>query len=238
MNDPRITPIAIVPFGIVNAFLLTTSHGAVLIDTGLPGAAPKIEVALTANGLTWADLRLIVVTHGHIDHAGSAARVRALSGAPILLHPADIPFCNGARKPVLRPTGLAARLFKATGVPLRDYRPFDPDLLAEDDGGDLTPYGLPGRTVFTPGHTPGSISVLLDDGTVFAADLLASGILLGGLILRNRAKRPPFEENPAQVAAALENLLALGGKTFHLGHGGPLDAPRVARHAARLRRLG
>ena len=85
MPGDTITTIPILPYGMVNAFLLRTDSGAVLIDTGLPGSERKVEMALLANGLGWSDLKLIAVTHGHIDHAGSAKRIRDLSGAPILL---------------------------------------------------------------------------------------------------------------------------------------------------------
>ena len=86
MTRPRIIPIPVLPLGMVNAFLLVAPGGAVLVDAGLPGSAKKIRRALAATGLTLEDLKLIVVTHGHIDHAGEAKVLRDLSGAPILMH--------------------------------------------------------------------------------------------------------------------------------------------------------
>ena len=86
----------------------------------------------------------------------------------------------------------------------------------------------------TPGHTPGSLSVLLDDGAVLAGDLAASGILLGGIALKGRPKPPPFEEDPLQVARSLKFLLSKGAKRFYLGHGGPLDAGVIERYAGKL----
>ncbi|MCW1932754.1 MBL fold metallo-hydrolase [Pararhodobacter zhoushanensis] len=70
---------------------------------------------------------------------------------------------------------------------------------------------------------------------MIAGDLLASGILLGGIALRGRPKSPPFEEDRAAVAASLRRLLAMGCETFYLGHGGPLPAAAVRRHIERLR---
>ena len=84
MFQAQIITIPILPFGMVNAHLIRSQAGCVLIDTGIPGSENKIGKALTEHGLTFRDIKLIVVTHAHTDHAGSAARVRELSGAPIL----------------------------------------------------------------------------------------------------------------------------------------------------------
>jgi glyoxylase-like metal-dependent hydrolase (beta-lactamase superfamily II) len=80
------------------------------------------------------------------------------------------------------------------------------------------------HVVATPGHTP----VVLNDGRVFAGDLLASGILLGGIALKDRPKQPPYKQDTIAVAKSLQHLLSLVGKSFYLGHGGPLSASRRA----------
>jgi glyoxylase-like metal-dependent hydrolase (beta-lactamase superfamily II) len=133
------------------------------------------------------------------------------------------------------PTGLSARLFYRTKLILEPYAPFTPDILLEDGQTlALDSYGVPGRVEPTPGHTRGSISVLLEGGDALVGDLLASGILIGGIAMNGRARRPPFEDNPHAVAAALCRLLAEGSTSFHVGHGGPVPALEVSRHAQRL----
>ncbi|GAB2183892.1 MBL fold metallo-hydrolase [Roseibium sp. LAB1] len=234
MSEIQIHSIPILPFGMVNAFLMTSAGGAVLVDTGLPGSERKIGKVLSKAGCSFADLKLIVVTHGHIDHAGSAARVRKLSGAPIVLHEGDLPYCQG-KAPRLRPSGLFGHLFKITGAIERPFPTVEPDiLLTADQTLDLSAYGLAGEILPTPGHTPGSLSVLLADGSVIAGDLAASGILLGGIALKGRPKPPPFEESQARVASSLKFLLSKGAKRFYLGHGGPLDARVIERYAGKL----
>ena len=66
--------------------------GCILVDAGIPGSERKIAKVLTRHGLSMKDIKLIVVTHAHVDHAGSAARLRKLSGAPILAHRDDADF--------------------------------------------------------------------------------------------------------------------------------------------------
>ncbi|TYC64695.1 MBL fold metallo-hydrolase [Stappia sp. BW2] len=234
MSEIQIHAIPILPFGMVNAFLLTSTDGAVLVDTGLPDSERKIGKGLSKAGCSLAGLKLIVVTHGHIDHAGSAARIRKLSGAPIVLHEGDLPYCQG-RAPLLRPSGPFGRLFKMTGAIERPFAKVEPDiLLSADQTLDLSAYGLTGEVLPTPGHTPGSLSVLLADGTVIAGDLAASGILLGGIAFKGWPKPPPFEEDTIEVARSLKLLLSKGAKRFYLGHGGPLDARAIERYAGKL----
>jgi glyoxylase-like metal-dependent hydrolase (beta-lactamase superfamily II) len=97
--------------------------------------------------------------------------------------------------------------------------------------------GFPLKIIHTPGHTPGSVSVLMENNRVIAGDLAASGVLLGGIALRSEPKQPPFEEDTKAVAISLELLLQRGCKTFYLGHGGPLNADRINEHVSALRRV-
>lgn len=88
MSTVQIIRIPILPLGMVNSFLTVSPEAIVLIDAGLPGTEVKIGAALARIGRRFEDISLIVITHGHIDRAGNAARLRELSGAPIVLQPA------------------------------------------------------------------------------------------------------------------------------------------------------
>jgi hydroxyacylglutathione hydrolase len=100
---------------------------------------------------------------------------------------------------------------------------------------NLAPFGVDGIVRHTGGHTPGSISVELSSQDALVGDLIASGILLGGIALTGRAMRPPFEDDPLTVANELERLVREGAKRFYMGHGGPLEAAEILRPAWRLR---
>ena len=231
-----ITTIPVLRFGMLNAFIVTGPGGTILVDTGLPDSVGRIGRALQGEGIGWSDIKLVVVTHGHIDHAGSAAKIRKLSGAPVLYHTAETPYCTGT-KPTLRPTRLFGRLFRLTGVIERPFPPVEADIVMQGETFDLATLGLSGMVLHTPGHTSGSVSLLLPAGDALVGDLAASGILLGGIALRDRPERPPFEEDPHSAAGSLEKLLSMGAKRFYLGHGGPLEASAIGRHAKRLKKL-
>jgi glyoxylase-like metal-dependent hydrolase (beta-lactamase superfamily II) len=91
----RTVRIPILPLKIVNAHLLIGDKECLLIDAGLPRSAPKVEKILWKNGLLFKDIKAIVITHAHVDHAGGAAELREKSRAPILAHEDDLPITNG-----------------------------------------------------------------------------------------------------------------------------------------------
>jgi hydroxyacylglutathione hydrolase len=238
MNPPTIVRIPILPFGMVNAHLIVGDEGCVLVDTGLPGSHARIGRALAQRGRRFDDIRLIVVTHAHVDHAGAAARLRELSGAPILAHAADLDHYEQKKAMTFCETGWFGRLFMRTGLILQPFAPFRPDILLQDgEALDLRRYGIAGVARHTPGHTAGSLSVQLASGDALVGDLVASGILLGGIMRTGHAIRPPFEDDPRIVATELQRLVDAGMQRFFMGHGGPLPRAEVQRHARSLRGL-
>jgi glyoxylase-like metal-dependent hydrolase (beta-lactamase superfamily II) len=238
MESVRVVRVPILPLGMVNCHLLVGPQGCVLVDAGLPGSETKVRRVLRQMGLDYADIKLIVITHAHIDHAGAARKLAKLSGAPIVAHAGDLDYYQQKKPMRFCTTGWVSRVFLRTGLILRPYAPFTPSVLLQDGQTlDLRPYGLPGHVRHTPGHTAGSISIELEGGDAMVGDLLASGVMLGGLMRTGHARRPPFEDDPHQVADELQRLVDGGMQRFYLGHGGPLPATEVLRHAQVLRGL-
>ena len=238
MSSTEIIRIPILPLGMVNAHLIKSQAGAILVDAGIPGSERRIGRVLARNGLSFDDLKLIVVTHAHTDHAGSAARLRALSGAPILAHEDDADFYSRKAPMTFCPTSGFGRFFLKTPLPHEPYEGFTPDIMMRNgDTVSLQDYGVDGVVRHTGGHTPGSIAVELASDDVLVGDLVASGILIGGIAFTGHAIRPPFEDDPQTVARELERMVEGGAKRFYMGHGGPLGADEVGRHATVLSKL-
>jgi glyoxylase-like metal-dependent hydrolase (beta-lactamase superfamily II) len=219
----------------VNAFLVRSESGCVLVDTGIPCSEGKNARVLVRHGLFFQDIKLVIVTHAHTDHAGSAARLRQLSGAPILAHQDDVEFYS--RKEPMRycPTGWFGRIFIKTPLPHEPYEGFVPDIMInKGDALNLLDFGIEGIVRHKAGHTPGSIALELASRDALVGDLVASGILLGGILFTGRAMRPPFEDDPRTVARELTRMVRGGAKRFYMGHGRPLEATEVMRHAHSL----
>jgi len=230
--------IAIFPLGMINSFLLVNSQGCILIDAGLPDTEGKIDDVLKKLNLNFTDIKLIIITHAHIDHAGNTAKIKSLSGAQVIAHNGDLPYYTGEKKMHFCSTGWFGRLFSKTGAIQTPYDAFEPDiLLSSNDTFNLNQYGINGKVIATPGHTEGSISVVIDNDKAFVGDLISSGILLGGIVRTHKAKRPPFEDNPFQVSKELQSIADKGAETFFMGHGGPLPKKEVLRHIKKLKHL-
>lgn len=184
----------------VNCYLILGAKGCILIDTGLPGSESKIKRVLKNLGLSFKDIKLIIIIHAHVDHAGSAASLRELSGAPIVAHEDDLKHFTREVPMTFCPTGWFSHIFKSTGLILQPYTAFSPDiLLTNDEVMDINRFGIPGFVKHTPGHTAGSISVELATKDAMVGDLVASGILFGGIVRTKYAIRPPFEDDPHAV---------------------------------------
>ncbi|MFF7442085.1 MBL fold metallo-hydrolase [Streptomyces sp. NPDC008122] len=232
MSRTKIVPIPVLGKHAVNAYLLL-GRRPVIVDAGTPGSAGTIRDHIVRHGVDPADVALIVITHGHIDHFGSAAELHRLTGAPLAGHVADlVPYRSGRVRLPYLPTGPMGRVMDRNKKLHVRAEPFDPHLLVEGET-DLKDFGIEARIMPTPGHTAGSVSVLTDDGDLVAGDLVANSFM--GLI-PGRPANPPFHDDPQRNLASLRAMLALNPTALHVGHGTPLDPDRVRRWAAREQR--
>jgi len=173
-----------VPLGLSQAYLLESGAGVVLVDAGSPHQERVILRHLQAlrqaqdKALGADNLQLIFITHAHLDHYGSAAAIRRLTGAPVAIHRADAEaMARGETR-----LGSARGRGKLMGVllPLVELclrpEPVQPDLLLEDgdDGYRFGDYGLEARVIHTPGHTPGSSCLIVEERLGFVGDLLSN----------------------------------------------------------------
>ena len=158
---------------ISNCYLLLGDR-PMLVDTGAPGDLKRILSALQDNGVEPKQLALILLTHGHSDHAGCAAELRRRSGAQVALHFSDATLARSGQNGVLAPTSELARFIR----PFVDqpFEAFEPDLLFRD-GFSLEPHGIKGRVLATPGHTLGSASVVLGSGEAIIGDVLRGSMV-------------------------------------------------------------
>ncbi|QEH39096.1 Metallo-beta-lactamase L1 precursor [Aquisphaera giovannonii] len=212
------------PITFVNAFLLDTGDGLALIDTGIAGAAPRILEAMRGIGRQPGDLRHILVTHCHADHAGSLADMKRLTGAPATMHPIDAAMTR--RGQAMRPLTQAPGLINAlvcrflVGSAPTTVEPAEVEHEAGD--GATLPGGI--RAIHVPGHCAGQLAFLWPErgGVLFAADAAANAF---GLSLS------PMYEDIGEGRRSLAKLSALDFEVACFGHGKPILSGASARFA-------
>lgn len=202
-------------------------EGAVLVDTGMPWTAGQLVRALSRLPAAARSIRLIVLTHGHFDHAGGVREVKRLTGAPVAAHRLDADIVEGRRLTTPNPQ---TRWAKALWSPLALLMPHvarryctGVDVLIGDEGLSLVEYGIAGRIVHTPGHTAGSLSVLLDNG-----DAVVGCMAHAGPPFRLGPDFPQFADDPEQLRLSWHKLIAMGAKRIYPGHGRPFPVDVIA----------
>jgi glyoxylase-like metal-dependent hydrolase (beta-lactamase superfamily II) len=207
---------------IANAYLVKGER-PILIDTGGSGKANNIVKALATHGVRVEDLALILHTHGHGDHVGSTAALKRLHPIPAAMHPADVEMAKSGHNKPFHTSRLTARLI----APFVD-RPFEgitPEVML-DSQFDLTSYGVPGEVIHTPGHTPGSVSIIFNDGQAIVGDVMMGGHL-GGAFLPHLPRVHYYYDDIAALERSRRWLLERGVTRFYVGHGGPLERAAV-----------
>lgn len=208
--------------GETNCYLLRGEGGTVLIDPGPPGAVGRVIAGAEAAGVGPAEVRLLFVTHGHLDHYGAAPEVQAWCGAPVAASAGEPEFSHRRRyalPPAQTLRGSIVRWIYLLVSPLARYAPLEADLLLED-GADLAGWGVEARTVLLPGHSPRSLGMLTAEGDLFVGDLLVNYTL---------PSKPLYLMDEAAWQQSVERARALAPRRVYVGHGEPFDGEGLDR---------
>ena len=213
----------------VNLYFVEAGHAGawVLVDTGLPGSEKAIIEAADKLFYPGTHPEAILLTHGHMDHAGSAQALAEHWKVPVLAHPLEMPFLTArAVYPPADPTvenggslAFVSRFFPPQSFQLRDHvQPLATD--SED-----VPF-LPGwRWHHVPGHAPGQVALFREsDRTLLGGDAFATANheSVPALLLQLpqvSVAGAPFNYNWQQVRDSVQKLAALRPANIGCGHG-------------------
>ncbi len=204
-----------ISMGMAQAYLIETEDGLLLVDAGSRGFENKVLRLMHSLGRN--DLRLIFISHAHLDHYGSAAALRRLTGATIAVHGLDAKAMSVGETPLglARGRGRLVKPLLLFFLRFRKLEPTPPDHLL-GDGERLAGFGLDTRVVHLPGHTPGSACLLVEKQLAFVGDLVSTN------------GHPHVQRYYAQdwslISSSLVRLQALQPEWIYPGHGNrPLD---------------
>ncbi len=215
--------VAVFPTLIANAYLVGDAASWVLVDACKPGNERGIRSAAEHRFGPGAHPRAIILTHGHFDHAGSAAPLADLWNVPIYAHGRELAFLTGqAHYPPFDYSSPGfftriARFFPTSTVDLGSrVRALEPGI-------------IPGwQTIDTPGHTPGHISFFRpEDAVLLAGDAVTTMDLdsfLATIAKRKQVCRPPVPATSDWLKAreSVQRLARLRPAVIAAGHGAPM----------------
>lgn len=203
-----------IPLSNVSAFLIHRPGEAILVDCGTSGSETKILKAMTGAGLEPGMLKLLILTHAHFDHAGSAGSVKEVTGCRIMIHQTEAKSLREGFTPLPPGTRWKAKILVGLGRTfasrLGKYSGAEPDLEAGESW-DLTEFGFPGQVIHTPGHTFGSMVVLMEGGELFAGDTIFGW--------EGKQHFPPFAEDLPALVKSWEYIRTLPIGTIYPAHG-------------------
>ena len=220
----------IIPFqSSLNTCYILKDKGAVLIDGAWPGAAKPFARLLADSGIQPREIQLIILTHGDFDHVGGTKEIQELTGAKIVMHQKDRENLENAIfhwPGGVTPWGKISRAFFMPFVKVKGkFEAASVDIPLDDDGLSLEEYGIPGRIVHTPGHTFGSISIVLESGDAFV-----------GCLAQNRApfvlrpKLPIYAKDLELLKKSWGKVLSMGAETIYPGHGRPFPVKMITKY--------
>ncbi|WP_254768107.1 MBL fold metallo-hydrolase [Salinilacihabitans rarus] len=217
--------------GSTNCYLLDADEGYLLIDTGYEWEYRSFVEQLADVGVDVAEIEYLLLTHHHDDHVGFANEL--LDGVTVIAHEAADELLRAGENDRSGGGLLNRRVYylaklRSWLVPEWDLT-FPPVALRDDDllvdGDDdrlLGELGIDGTILHTPGHTPDSISVLLDDGTLFCGDAAMSRPLWAGIKYHTI-----FIADVDRYYESWRKILDSSAETVYPAHGDPFDVDRL-----------
>ena len=214
--------------GMSNGFFIV-DQGIIAVDGGAQLGQEYFLKACSDAAIDPKSIRLLVVSHAHVDHFVNMDEMRKVTGAPLLCHRAaedtlvnaKLPVCFPRNKVGEKVDAFRIEMTKLHGEPVPFLPPMKPDLTWEGEF-DLTPYGVDGKIIETFGHSYSDTCVVLSDGQAVCGDLIVDDEFTDGIpTLAYFGCDPDRNKANALLFPSCEKLLKAGATKFYSGHGGP-----------------
>lgn len=201
--------------------------GTIMVDAGAPNKLNTFIKVMKKASIDPKQIKLIIQTHGHWDHIGSTKAIKEATGAPVAMHEPDKEWLEKSLTPL--PPGVTTwgRLmmkFTSRFMLPADISATTVDIILPDKEFSLHPFGIPGKVLHTPGHSMGSVSILLETGDAFVGDIATNDILFGF-----GPKLTILAEDLEKVKESWKLLLDQGAKVIYPGHGNPFPAEIIRK---------
>ncbi|MBR3636219.1 MAG: MBL fold metallo-hydrolase [Lachnospiraceae bacterium] len=195
--------------GTDNCYLVTDDNKAILVDT-----ASGANLDMVIKECDKYEMKLIVLTHVHFDHAENAFELSKRYDIPVAINKLDEELFESFDKQPLKPIGLVGRVVLGLSLKvLRNTKIERPqNIIYVDDGDDLGSFGFDAKIIGLPGHTLGSIGVDVEGKHLLVGDELDNWIRPGVGHL--------YYDIDA-IKKSADKIRKLGERTVYYGHGDP-----------------
>ena len=219
---------------IIHPVLLWDSEGATLVDTGMPGQLDALTKGIEAAGVSLGDIRRVILTHQDLDHIGGLPEVlRAVGdGVEVWAHEEDKPYIEGDKPLIKMNRERMSQMMES--MPEAQQRQVEQILSnppsgkvdrSLEDGEELSIYEGGVEVIYTPGHTPGHLSLFVRE-----EKLLISGDELrveeGELVGPSEPVTPDMESANASLSKLADYEIDYV-LTYHGGYYGPDASARI-----------
>jgi hydroxyacylglutathione hydrolase len=195
-----------------NVFLLTFGGKNILVDTSPAFMWKTLEKRLAS--LKIETIEYLILTHTHFDHAANAQKIKEKYNAQILVHKSEVSFLSKGENIVPEGTNLIVKtiieIFAKRFISFSRYKPCQFDILIENSF-DLNIIGFNAYILHTPGHTTGSLSIIIDNEIALVGDTMF-GIFKWSVF-------PPFANDIIQMIRSWGMLLETDCRIFIPSHG-------------------
>ena len=212
--------------GVTKCYLLECEGGFIQIDTGYPKNYQKYKRNLKNKlNINVDEIKYLILTHHHDDHAGFATKLLEESNATLIVHEKALRYLRMGTsevnsQPLNRRVKVVFRIFnkfhKFQYTPLK----LDKNIIIIPDSNKKNEFikdiGVEGMIIPTPGHTEDGISIILNDGSVFPGDNTMNAWYFNLLGLK---KRPLFIQDFNLILKSWEGYIKLGGERIFPAHG-------------------
>ena len=192
-------PIVNVGYRSTNIWVVGTGTSRLLVDLGWIGMMGALQHELRRKDISLESIRAGFATHYHIDHAGCAEDLKQ-RGMALWVFAEQAPHITGLSRWV-KPGEPFTPIGSEGNIHLR----------CADSRARLATLGIAGEVIHTPGHSPCSVSLVLDTGECFTGDLTPESMV--------------GPEDPQVVRASWDRLRALGARMVYPGHAPPYPMP-------------
>jgi len=208
-----------IPLGICNCFLLRGER-TILVDAGAEGQQKTFVSRLQKLNVNPKEISLILLTHGHWDHIGTLHPIQQLTGAKVAVHHRDQAWVETGKPAFPNGVNGYGRIMSAAAKSILKINlpPVKVDMVLDDNGMSLAEYGIPGKVVYTPGHSMGHVSILFDSG-----DALVGDMAMNDWYLRLTPGLPVLADDINMVVESWKKILPMGIKQVYPAHG--MDFP-------------